>query len=531
MIKDELFVKGDKKAIWQKYCGFFDLSLREFMEIQQDLLLEEIELVADTPLGRKIMNNKKPATISEFREIVPLTTYDDYAEFLGEKREDVLSEKPFCWVHTSGRGGSFKWIPYTERAFNKAVDMLVTGFILACARKKGDVNFTGKERCVHNLPPRPYFSAESAYHLCERFDFRIIPPMEVAEKMEFHERITESFKMSLRTGVDIIGSLSSILVKIAEGFSEGLETRKFSLSTLHPSAIPRFTRALIKSKIQKRPILPKDLWEVKAIVCCGTDATIYKDLVAYYWGKEPYQYYASTDASFTALQSWTKNWFTFSPYCHFIELIPETEWLKWRDDNKYQPKTVLLNEAKAGERYEVVATNFYGMPLLRYRVGDLVKIAALSDEETGIQLPQITFESRADALIDIAGFVRLDEKTVWQAINATGIRYEEWSIRKEYSEGQSILHLYIELKDDNVSAEKLQTALHESLRAINPFYNDIDTMLDIRPVRITTLSRGSYERYLNEKRAAGFDLAHLKPRHVNASDAMINDLLRLSQTS
>jgi len=346
--------------------------------------------------------------------------------------------------------------------------------------------------------------------------------------MEFHEKTAKAFKMSLRTGIDLIGSLSSILVKIGEGFSEGLQGMRFSLFMLHPFVLLRLTRALLRSKIQKRALLPKDLWPVKALVCCGTDATIYKDLVAYYWGREPYQFYAGTEFSFTALQSWTKKTLTFSPYCHFIELIPEAEWLKWRDNREYQPATILLDKVKAGERYEVIATTFYGMPFLRYRVGDLIQIVSLTDEETGINIPQMVFESRADDIIDIAGFARLDEKTVWQAINNIGIRYEDWCIRKEYREGQPVLHLYIELKD-SVSPKRLQRLLHESLKAIDPNYNDLDRMLQVRPLRATLLSRGTFECYLQEKRAAGFDLAHLKPPHTSASDTMISDLVRLSE--
>jgi hypothetical protein len=530
MAKDELFLERDYKAIWQKYCGFLDLSLEEFMEVQKDLLLEEIELVADTPLGKKIMNNEKPSSIDEFRTIVPLTTYEDYAEYLLEKRDDALAEKTYRWVHTSGRSGSFKWAPYTERAFNKAVDMLVAGIILACANKRGQVNLSGKERCVHNVPPRPYFSPELLFSLCERFNFRVVPPPEEAEKMEFHERTAKAFKMSLRTGVDMIGSLSSILVKIGEGFSEGLQGMKISPFMLHPFVLFRLTRALLRSKIHKRPLLPKDLWPVKALICCGTDATVYKDLVVHYWGREPYQFYAGTEFSFSALQSWTKKTLTFTPYCHFIELIPEAEWLKWRDNREYKPATVLLDEVKPGERYEVVATTFYGMPFLRYRVGDLIKIVSLTDEESGINLPQMVFESRADDIIDIAGFARLDEKMVWQAINSTGIRYEDWCIRKEYSEGEPIMHLYIELKD-GVSADSVQSLVHESLKAIDPNYSDLDRMLKVRPLRVTLLSRGTFESYLQEKRAAGFDLAHLKPPHMNASDVMISNLLRLSKES
>ena len=30
----ELIRKGDKKQIWEKYCGFLDLSMQEYMKIE-----------------------------------------------------------------------------------------------------------------------------------------------------------------------------------------------------------------------------------------------------------------------------------------------------------------------------------------------------------------------------------------------------------------------------------------------------------------------------------------------------------------
>ena len=77
MFKRDSFIDNNPKKMWQKYCGFFDLSLKEFMEIQEHLLLEEIELVSGSPLGEKIMKGAKPRSMEEFRKLVPLTTYDD----------------------------------------------------------------------------------------------------------------------------------------------------------------------------------------------------------------------------------------------------------------------------------------------------------------------------------------------------------------------------------------------------------------------------------------------------------------------
>ena len=48
------------REIWQQYCGFLDLSLSEYMAMQERLMLEQITLYAKCPLGRKIMGGAAP---------------------------------------------------------------------------------------------------------------------------------------------------------------------------------------------------------------------------------------------------------------------------------------------------------------------------------------------------------------------------------------------------------------------------------------------------------------------------------------
>ena len=524
--KDELFKTGNQERIWQKYCGFLDLSLAEFMGLQEQLLMEQIDLVYDSPLVKKFML-RKPKDVTEFRRLVPLTTYDDYAPYFDEKNEDILPERPCQWAHTSGRGGSFKWAPYTQRFYDRMASCMIAGLILALATRKGEVNLTGNERIIHNLPPRPYLSGVAIRAMAEQLDFRFIPPLELSEKMEFQERINAGFKEALHTGVDIFGSLSSILVKVGESFTEQSQGMKFSLSLLYPPALLRLTKAILQSRLEKRTMLPRDLWPVKAIMASGIDTNIYKDKIIYYWGKSPYEYYACTEGGFIALQVWNKKAMTFIPYSDFLEFIPEEEWLKSKKDKNYLPSTILLDEVREGERYEIIITNFYGGPFLRYRLGDLIKIVSLRDEETGLNLPQMVFESRADDLIDIAGFTRLDEKTVWQAITNTGIKYEEWTLRKEYAENKPILHLYLELKEEQ-DAPEVARLVHEELKSLNSDYRDVESMLGFQSLKVTLLSKGTFKRYYQEKQAAGLDLAHLKPPHVNAFDDVIENILRLS---
>jgi len=523
--KDELFETGDQERIWQKYCGFLDLSLDEFMEIQEQLLMEQLELVCDSPLAKKFMP-KKPKDVSEFRRLVPLTRFDDYAAYLNDKNEDVLAVKPYCWGHTSGRGGSFKWVPYTQRAVETFCTVTAAAIIMACASKKGEVNIGAGARLLQNLPPPPYISGVLARIMTDRLGSQAIPPFDKYADADFETRTQAGFQIALRTGVDMLSSLTSVLVKMGEHLSEGSVQSGFNRKMLHPRVMLRLIGAWWRSKREGRTLLPKDLWPLKGLIAYGTDTSIYRKQLVCYWGTEPLEIYSATEAGTMAIQAWNKRSLTFAPSSCFVEFVPEEEWLKSRENKDYQPSTVLLSEVEPGNRYELIITSFYGMPFLRYRIGDLIRIVALEDNEAGIKLPQMVFESRADDLIDIAGFPRLDEKTIWQAIADTGIKYDDWTARKEYEQDKPVVRLYIEPRQE-VEVTELERLIHQKLVTINPDYRDLESMLGIQPLRVMLLPQGSFQRYYKEKRKAGSDLAHLKPPHMNASDDAIQSLVRL----
>jgi len=175
--EDEVFRLGNKEKAWNTYCGFLDLSLPDFMQIQEQLLLKQLDLVYDSPLARQFLP-QKPRDVAEFRRMVRLTTYEDYAGPLNRKDETVLAVKPYCWAHTSGRGGAPKWVPYTERAIEMFGIVGVASMILACANRRGEVNFGSGIRILINLPPAPYMTGLLADILAPRLGARVIPPPE-----------------------------------------------------------------------------------------------------------------------------------------------------------------------------------------------------------------------------------------------------------------------------------------------------------------------------------------------------------------
>jgi len=514
--RDPLFSNEDTQQIWDKYCGFLDLSIGEFMIIQEQLLVKQLEIFAYSTIGKRILKGQKPKGIEEFRQMVPFTNYEDYEPYFNTKKEEVLSEKPIIWAYTSGMSGFPKWTPYTRDSLNRLADNTIAALILSSATHKGEVHVHDGIKMVLNLLPIPYISGIMSFAAGHLLDYEAIPPLAESAKMQFEERIKESFKIALSSGIDYACSLAAILVKVGESYAQIGGKRKFFLPSQHPKAVLRLLRAVIQSKLMGRPLLPKDLWKVKGLVCSGADTSVFRDAITYYWGVQPLGIYITTESGFIAMQGWNKKGMTFIPYTNFYEFIPEEEWLKSRGDLNYCPKTILLDEVEAGKTYEIVITNFNGGAFIRYRIGDLIKIVAVNDEETEVNLPQMVYLCRADELIDILGLSRLDENILWRAIQNLGIPYVDWTARKEYISGKPMVHIYIETIE-NVNQENICHSLDEELIILDKDYEHFRNLMEFNPLKVTLLKQGAFQEYLQS--------GQIKPPHINASEKMIGILL------
>ena len=522
----ELLVQGKNEELWQRCCGFIDLRLEDCMNIQRRLLLEQIELLKRCKLGKSILRGTHPGTVEEFRRQVPLTTYADYEPFLLTKNERALPAKPMFWQHTSGRSGEypFKWVPVTARQFEEIRALLFGCLAFSCCKQKGEIAYKRKDKFLYALAPPPYTTG-SLIHAAPHEVFDFLPPVKAAEGMSFEDRVQLGFKLALSEGVDLFFALSSVIVAIGERFSQGNGRINIKPLLGKPKALFRLVNGLMKSKLARRPILPKDIWRLKGLVSTGSDGSVFREKVKEMWGRYPLDVYAGTEGLIMATQTWDYQGMTFIPHINFLEFIPEEESLKSRADPFYQPETLLLDEVRPGENYELVITSFRGGPFVRYKLGDMIRITSLRNEQLNIDIPQMVFHARVDDMIDIAGFTRLTERVIWQAIENTGLAYQEWTVRKELRE-KPILHLYLELKEDGLTtSEQVATSVHEQLKRLDAPYADLESFIGLRPLEVTLLPQNAFQTYTLRQQAAGADLAHLKPPHINPSDGIIDCLV------
>ncbi|HWR70729.1 MAG TPA: GH3 auxin-responsive promoter family protein [Dehalococcoidia bacterium] len=296
----DLLRQGKRKELWLDCCGFIDLSLAQFMGIQNRLLLEQIELLNRSAIGEKVMRGAKPGTVEEFRRQVPFTTYADYCPDLQERREYVLPAKPARWVKTSGYSGTYdvKWVPWSERFEAECEKVCAACALLAISQRRGDMSKVREHLKVLYTVGGPEYASGAVGELTRRaFNFDFLPSD--AEGLTFTERIKAAFAQALDEGLDAFGGLPSVLAVVGDQMREQPKKPDVRFLISHPRAALRLGRGLLRSRLARRPMLPRDLWDLKVIMGGGTDSAIFKEKVQGMWGRKPLELYGGTEGAYT----------------------------------------------------------------------------------------------------------------------------------------------------------------------------------------------------------------------------------------
>ncbi len=517
----------DRDTAWERFTGFRNLTVEQFCEIQEQLLVEQVRTIGASKLGMRLLRMSKPRSAEEFRENIPFTTYSDYSKYLDPTARKDLPSFEYMWVHTTGAQARYKYVPYTRRAYTRMLDNLMGGFLLSTAREPGDVRIGPGSSVMYNVPPRPYLSGFVAFGMERRFGLKGVLEASVAEHMEFKTKIRTNFETAMNHKVDLIISMTSVLVSAGEQFDNSMARRKNGNSSrngrekLSWRGKLKLATAVLKAGLNGRRPHAGDMWGPKGIIGWGVDTPIFRDRVKEHWGMAPHEVYACTEGGVMGVQSKGASGMVFNPYMNYLEFLPASEAARLDTDASYIAQTLLLSEVVPGEKYEVVISSFYGMPFVRYRLGHQIKFVQPSGIES---LPEFEFLGRSDDRLDIAGFTRIDEKTMWQAVQDTGLPLGSWTARTEYRNGKPVLHLYAEA-DSRVEKAEAVEKLHMALRAEDDFYRDLEDMLGIRPLEITLLPTGTWDRYYDSRLRLGRDLHDLVPPRMNSSEDDVSELV------
>lgn len=513
MLRDE-----DYKGVWEAYMGFLDLSIDEFMDIQERLLLEQIHLLKRCKLGKGILGSQKISNMDDFRKKVPLTKYEDYADTLLNKRVDELPSVPLHWVQTTWKGGQqpIKLAPYSATMVEEHTKMFMSSLILSTSKKRGEFDLRNFDRFLYGMAPLPYLTGFAPYILKDLIDFEYLPSTQRAEQLSFRERNKEGFKLAMKHGADLFFGLSSVLVKIGESYADSSNSSSKLPFPGNPKQAAKYMKAWWKKKIKKQELLPKDLFEFKGIVCGGTDSNTYKAKIEHYYGIKPIEIFGGTESAAVATETWSRNGLTFFPDVNFLEFIPESELQKENNEEGYIPRTVLFNELEANQIYELVITKLKGGAFVRYRIGDIMKCVSLENKEDNIALPQVIYLDRVHNIIDLSGFTRISKQLVGDALKIEKISPKFWTATKELGENSAYLRLYLE-NPDKLVEQTLYDRINKRMKGLDQDYNDVHDLLGHDPLKITVLQEGTFEKY---KEIYGSEIGRINPTQVEVDQLL-----------
>ena len=519
------------EELWEEYCGFLDYTLQEFMLIQEQLLLEQIHLWSKCELGKKLSKGKVFSGIEDFRKRFPLTTYADYADVLLLKRGELLPDEPVVWIQTAWEGGKHpvKLAPYTRSMLNTFGNNVMACMMLATSTAKGKFDIAPNNTFLYGLAPLPYATGLLPRALHQEIDLRFLPPVTEAERMSFSERNRKGFRMGLQKGIDYFFALGSVATFVSQSFRDAAGKGEGGLKSLFqfsPQMAYRYLRARSHSKRENRPMVPKDVFNLRGFMVAGTDNNCYKDDLEALWGIRPVEVFAGTEPTCVGVETWARDGMYFFPDACFYEFIPESEFEKSALNPAYTPKTCLMDQVKTGEKYELVISVFKGGAFMRYRVGDIYRCLGPSKEAGGAYLPRFSYIDRTADIIDIAGFTRISENSINNVVRLSGLPICNWIACKEFtSKGKPFLHLYAELKADSladhaVSQEILREQMSIYFRYIDKDYKYLMKIMGYDPLEITILRCGTF---------AACSRTGSVPRRMNPSSMQIQTLLASQQ--
>ena len=247
-------------------------------------------------------------------------------------------------------------------------------------------------------------------------------------------------------------------------------------------------------------IVPR-IWQKMEVVTASVSGSfqVHEAMIRYYIGHLPLSgaVYIASEGSLGFQADVDKNTYFLHPATVFYEFIPESE---IPNEN---PATLLYNQLKVGEKYELLITTISGF--LRYRVGDVIEVLDSSSSPYLKHVPRIQISYRTGSILDAYG----EKTTEIHVVSALQLACEEWNNMNGTSHfsfceftcflqlNESPVRYYIFVEMDFLIQPMNLDVIDAQLRKINGFYDHCRAQNKIGPLKIFIVKSAAFAEFKN----------------------------------
>jgi hypothetical protein len=490
----------------------YENDTKHAYDINVSTLNKIIEANMDTEFGRKY-NFSSINCVSDFKNSIPLSSYDDYENYIlrmakGEKNILVKEEVKYFGI-SSGTTGKQKLIPVTKTSRHIASSYM--GILPQRILYKNFKTSWSYGRGLAVTDMTTTSDTESGIPICSATSGgmksikRIIPliwttPVEVmnlgknVDTMYLHLLFAlKERNLMYISGIFISSVLDlfrymelhwqELITDIRRGtINRRIEMEEASRKRLLANISPDAGRADFLEKEFKKGFkgIAKRIWPklIYIIAVTGANFSIYDDKVAEYTDNLPIysSAYAASEAVMGVNMHIDKYIYSLIPRTAFYEFIPK--------ENIYDsnPITKNINELLLGEEYEIAVTNLAG--LYRYRLGDVVKVVSYFNN-----CPEVQFLYRKNQLLNM-----VSEKTTEEHVLS--------ALTNTFRKLKSSISDYTVLPDNSISPGKYIFFIEPKTLVTAPNIREINSLLDKELCKANL----AYERQRKKNRLASAEV-------------------------
>ena len=527
----------------KKVAEQLEADVKHPREVQEELLFELISMNKNTPFGKE-HNFDNIKTVEDFKRLVPLTTYDDYAGYIYEVMETgktgiLAADEVVHFNETSGTMGNPKGIPYTKRtqdflmayagAYTFFKTYEATGDILAGGRMltimqchlntlKGGATFgalsskttmenraflsattTSPEEAVFAAPNTDTRYLHVRFAIQER-DIRDISIVFITRMLDFMRYVEDNWQMLVH---DIETGTIDASIQLPEDVRASLEAR------IEPDP----TRAGELRKIFERgfeePITP-DIWPNLTVIrsVAGGGFAPYTERLRRFIGNDVhimYTGYSASEGSFSVPFKLDSPESVLLPRSVYFEFVPI--------ENPDYEHTLGVEDLEPGKDYEVIITTTSGF--YRYKMRDAIHCTGHMDK-----MPTIEFLYRLDQTINLCGEKVTEmvlRKTADKVAEHTGLDLVDFSVfpnadvvppRYEY------LFEFYHANHESIDIQELSRIANEELLSASYDYKDVKDGGELGPAVAHVLQDETNQLWVDMRVARGKTANQIKPVHI-----------------